>query len=176
MQAVSELMARALDLWHGPALADVRQGRVLEAEAASLEEHRGWRARTAHPGRPRAAPGTLNILGRTDDAGPQASDERELLGLLMVALYLVGHVARALDAFQRLRTVLGDELGIDLSPWICLLHQSILSGDPAQGMALLPRPGPGWCSWMSPWYPAERYYVVLPTAIGGESHSTNIRC
>src|SRR5579859_6445431 len=37
---VSELLGRALDLWRGPALADVQQGRILEAEAASLEETR----------------------------------------------------------------------------------------------------------------------------------------
>src|ERR1700721_860776 len=39
-QAVSELLGRALDLWRGPALVDVRQGRILETEAASLEETR----------------------------------------------------------------------------------------------------------------------------------------
>src|ERR1700756_69221 len=38
--AVSELLGRALDLWRGPALVDVRQGRILETEAASLEETR----------------------------------------------------------------------------------------------------------------------------------------
>src|SRR5580704_16248133 len=39
-QTVSELLGRALDLWRGPALVDVRQGRILETEAASLEETR----------------------------------------------------------------------------------------------------------------------------------------
>jgi DNA-binding SARP family transcriptional activator len=55
-------------------------------------------------------------------------------GLLMIALYRSGHVARALDAYQRLRSVLGDELGIDPSPWMRRLHQAILSGDPAEDM------------------------------------------
>jgi DNA-binding SARP family transcriptional activator len=55
-------------------------------------------------------------------------------GLLMTALYRAGHVARALDAFQRLRTILDDELGIDPSPRMQRLHQAILSGDPAEDM------------------------------------------
>jgi DNA-binding SARP family transcriptional activator len=52
----------------------------------------------------------------------------------MIALYRAGHVARALDAFQQLRTILGDELGIDPSPWIRRLQQAILSGDATEDM------------------------------------------
>src|ERR1035437_4962189 len=39
-RTTSEQLGRALSLWRGPALVDVRMGRILELEVASLEETR----------------------------------------------------------------------------------------------------------------------------------------
>ena len=173
-QTVSELLGRALDLWRGPALADVRQGRILESEAASLEETRlGVLVR--HPGITSAGMCVLmrytlrlltldqlsraatlicalelerqqhaDILGELTMLAARHPMNENFWGLLMIALYRAGHVARALDAYQRLRTVLGDELGIDPSPWMRRLHQAILSSDPADDMDvfLTPERGP----------------------------------
>ncbi len=75
-----------------------------------------------------------DILGELTMLAAQHPMNENFWGLLMVALYRAGHVARALDAFQRLRTVLSDELGIDPSPRMQRLHQAILSGDPAEEM------------------------------------------
>ncbi|HEY2577494.1 MAG TPA: AfsR/SARP family transcriptional regulator [Streptosporangiaceae bacterium] len=125
----SELLSRGLALWHGDALADVRQGRILEAEAASLEEtrlgvfHRQFQADLALD-RHADILGELTLL-----AGRHPMNEN-LWGLLMAALYRSGHVGRSLDAFQRLRITLAEELGVDPSPRLKLLHQAILSGDP----------------------------------------------
>jgi SARP family transcriptional regulator, regulator of embCAB operon len=129
-RTVSELLGRALALWRGPALADVRHGHVLETEAASLEETR------------------LGVLERRIQADLALSRYPDILGeltlltarypmnenfweLLMIALYRAGHTARALDAFLRLRTVLGAELGVDPSPRLRRLQLAMLSGDPA---------------------------------------------
>jgi SARP family transcriptional regulator, regulator of embCAB operon len=132
-RAVSELLGSALDLWRGPALADVRQGRILEAEAASLEETRlGVLERRIQADL--ALHRHADILGELTMLAARHPMNENFWGLLMIALYRAGHVARALDAFQRLRTVLGDELGIDPSPWIRRLHQAILSGDPADDL------------------------------------------
>ncbi len=55
----------------------------------------------------------------------------------MLALYRCGRQAEALRAFQRLRTVLGDELGIEPSPKLValedaiILHKPHLDWDPA---------------------------------------------
>jgi DNA-binding SARP family transcriptional activator len=130
-QAVSEALRRALALWRGPTLADVRRGRILESEAASLEEIR------------------LRLLERRIQADLSLDRDADILseltllvarypmhenfwGLLMTSLYRAGHVARALDAYRRLRVILGDELGVDPSRRLQRLHQVILSGDPAK--------------------------------------------
>jgi len=111
-QTVSELLGRALDLWRGPALVDVRQGRILETEAASLEETRlGVLERRIQADL--VLHRHADILGELTMLAAQHPMNENFWGLLMVALYRAGHVARALDAFQRLRAVLSDELGID---------------------------------------------------------------
>lgn len=125
----SELLGLALELWRGPALADVPTGRVLEIEAMSLEEKR------------------LGILERRIEADLALNRHSDLLGelrlltakhpmnenlaaFLMIALYRSGHAGRALEEFQRLRTVLRRELGIEPSPRLDRLQQAVLARDP----------------------------------------------
>jgi len=130
---VSDLLGQALDLWRGPALSDVRQGRILETEAASLEETRlGLLERRIQADL--ALHRHADILGELTMLVARHPMNENFAGLLMTALYRSGHVARALDAFQRLRTVLDDELGIDPSPRMQRLHQAILSGETADDM------------------------------------------
>ncbi|HET9895071.1 MAG TPA: AfsR/SARP family transcriptional regulator [Streptosporangiaceae bacterium] len=126
----SQRLAAALEVWRGPAMVDVRMGRVLELEAASLEETRL---------------GVLNrridadlALGRHDDmlgeltlAAARNPMNEILCGFLMIALYRSGHVARSLAAFRKLRSVLNDELGVEPCPRMQRLQAAILSGDPA---------------------------------------------
>jgi DNA-binding SARP family transcriptional activator len=128
--AASELLARALALWRGPALVDVHLGRILELEATSLEETR------------------LGVLERRIEADLALGRHTDLLGeltllaarnpmnenfcaLLMTALYRSGHVARALEAFRRLQAVLREELGIEPCPRLRRLQHAVLSGDRA---------------------------------------------
>jgi DNA-binding SARP family transcriptional activator len=123
-------LGRALRLWRGPALVDVRMGAVLELEAASLEETR------------------LGVLERRIDADLALGRHGDLLGeltlavarnpmneifcgFLMIALYRSGHVGRSLKAFHELRSVLKDELGVEPCPRVQRLQAAILSGDPA---------------------------------------------
>lgn len=132
-QAVSELLGRALDLWRGPALSDVRQGRILETEAASLEETRlGVLERRIQADL--VLHRQADILGELTMLVARHPLNENFWGLLITALYRAGHAARALDAFQRLRTILDDELGIHPSLRLQRLYQAILSGDPAEDM------------------------------------------
>jgi DNA-binding SARP family transcriptional activator len=126
----SERLSGALGIWRGPALVDVRMGRVLELEAASLKE---------------TQMGVLNrrinadlALGRHDDmlgeltlAVARNPMNEIFCGFMMIALYRSGHVARSLEAFHRLRSVLQDELGVEPCPRVQRLQAAILSGDPA---------------------------------------------
>ena len=74
-----------------------------------------------------------------------------LVGILMLALYRAGRHANALEAYQRLRTRLADELGADPGPELLRLHTQILRRDPGLGLDAIrsggvdagpPMPGP----------------------------------
>jgi DNA-binding SARP family transcriptional activator len=121
---------RALALWHGPALADLPAGPVLEPEVISLEDAR------------------MGALDRRIEADLRLGRHVELLGELgllmarhpmhegicahfMTALYRSGNTPRALAAFSRLRNVLVAESGIEPSPRLRQLQGAILLGDPA---------------------------------------------
>jgi SARP family transcriptional regulator, regulator of embCAB operon len=129
-RAASDLFSHALSLWLGPALVDVPRGRVLGLEAASLEETR------------------LGVLERRIEADLALNRHTDLVGeltllaardpmnenfcaLLMTTLYRCGHVDGALEAYQRLRAVLRDDLGVEPCPRVRRVQQAVLSGDPA---------------------------------------------
>jgi DNA-binding SARP family transcriptional activator/Flp pilus assembly protein TadD len=130
LERAAGLLGEALDLWRGPALADVPAGRLVDSEAARLEE-----ARLA------ATQERLEVemrLGRSDGlvgelqalVAEQPLRER-LWGLLMVALYQSGRQAEALAAYSRARAVLVEELGVEPGAQLQRLQQQILATDPA---------------------------------------------
>jgi SARP family transcriptional regulator, regulator of embCAB operon len=126
----SEHLGDALALWRGPALVDVRIGRVLELEAASLEQTRlGVFERRVEAdltlGR------QMDMLGELTLASAKNPMNENLCAFLMIALYRSGHVGRSLESFARLRSVLHGELGVEPCPRLQRLHKAILSGDPA---------------------------------------------
>ena len=126
----SEEFGRALQLWRGPALADVRMGHVLEIEVASLEEGRlGALERRIE------ADLTLgrhaDLLGELTLVTAMNPDNENFCAFLMTALYCSGHVGRSLKAFHRLRHVLNLELGVEPCPRLQRLQAAILVGDPA---------------------------------------------
>jgi SARP family transcriptional regulator, regulator of embCAB operon len=141
-RAVSETLGRALALWRGGALTDVRQGRVLESEAASLEETRlGVLQRRIQADL--ALNRHADILGELTLLAARHPMNENFAGLLMTALYRSGHIARSLEAFQRLRVTLNNELGVDPSPRLRRLHQEILSENSALDVdAFLAQEGP----------------------------------
>jgi DNA-binding SARP family transcriptional activator len=113
--AAADILVKGLNLWRGDALADAEPTGWTAAQAIRLGELR----QVAMEDRCEA----LLCLGRYGDALVEldrllvADSVRErLVGLRMIALCGAGRVAEALDAFQRLRGRLGDELGVDPSP------------------------------------------------------------
>ncbi|WP_221350418.1 AfsR/SARP family transcriptional regulator [Streptomyces beigongshangae] len=128
-RAASHLLGAALDMWRGPALVDVRVGRVLELDVLRIDQDR------------------LAVLERRLTADLRLARHSELVpeltvltarypmhenfcALLMLASYRSGNAWRALQAFQQLRSTLIEELGLEPSPRLQRLHQSILTGDP----------------------------------------------
>lgn len=126
----SEELSRALRLWRGPALVDVRKGRVLEIEAASLEEGRlGALERRIEADL--ALGRHADLLGELMSVAARNPMDENLCAFLMIALYRAGRVGRSLQAFHRLRSVLNHELGVEPCPRLQRLQAAILSGDPA---------------------------------------------
>jgi DNA-binding SARP family transcriptional activator/DNA polymerase III delta prime subunit len=126
----AELLRQALALWRGEALADVPSPLLHRSTVARLAEQR------------------LDALQRRIDAdlalgrhGELVAELRsltdryplreQLWAQLMLALYRSGRQADALEAYQRVRRLLADELGIDPGAGLEALHRAILTGDPA---------------------------------------------
>ncbi|MFD1542007.1 BTAD domain-containing putative transcriptional regulator [Nonomuraea guangzhouensis] len=122
------VLGRALGLWRGPALADVRDAPFASAQVTRLEELR------------------LDVteerieaelaLGRHRELVPElqslvaAHPVRERLrGQLMRALYGSGRQSEALAAFEAARSVLAEELGVDPSPELAAVHLAVLRGE-----------------------------------------------
>jgi DNA-binding SARP family transcriptional activator len=131
----AEVLGEALALWRGPAFADVPTSDAIAAEAARLTEQRltALDARVdadLERGRHAMLVGELRHLVDEHPLREQAWHR------LMLALFRSGRQAEALQAFQRVRTILVDELGVEPGAALRELHQQVLAGDPG----LVPAP------------------------------------
>ncbi|WP_246424339.1 AfsR/SARP family transcriptional regulator [Streptosporangium sandarakinum] len=127
-----EEISSALDLWNGPAYANVRGVYELEAERARLAELKSIATMSLAEAmmaqqRHRDA---VTLLSRAVEAHPLRED---LWEQLMVALYLSGRRAEATRAFHVMRHRLIDEVGVKPGAKIQLLHSMVLSDD-SQGV------------------------------------------
>ncbi|GAA4081806.1 BTAD domain-containing putative transcriptional regulator [Actinomadura miaoliensis] len=128
--ARAEALRSALELWRGPALADVADADFAAAPIARLE---GLRL-AAIEDRIEAdlAAGDPAGLVPELEALTVAHPLRERLrGQLMRALYATGRQADALTVYEETRRTLADRLGIDPSPELAELHLAVLRRDPA---------------------------------------------
>jgi DNA-binding SARP family transcriptional activator/tetratricopeptide (TPR) repeat protein len=120
--------AGALALWRGEPLADVPSQLLRAREVPYLAEQRL-----------EALAARIEADLNCGDPGPLVGELRRLVTVhplregfhaqLMLALCRTGRQADALAAYQDLRRVLADELGVDPSPDLQRLHQRILRGD-----------------------------------------------
>jgi predicted ATPase/DNA-binding SARP family transcriptional activator len=123
------LFTEALDLWRGPAYADLADEEFVRDAARRLAEER------------------LTVLEEraearlaAGDAGAAAGELAELVArhplrerlraAHLRALCLTGRQGEALASYEDLRRLLADELGVDPSPALAALHAAILRQDP----------------------------------------------
>ncbi|MGQ0466316.1 MAG: BTAD domain-containing putative transcriptional regulator [Sporichthyaceae bacterium] len=146
-QAAADAFAAALSLWRGPAYDGIDDLPFAAAEAARLAEAR------------------LGALEGRIEADLACGRDRELIGELanlteahplrerlwaarMTALYRAGRQAEALRAYQDVRTLLDDELGLEPSAPLRALEGAILRQDlapavaPARTVAVQAAPSP----------------------------------
>src|SRR5262249_53826881 len=149
-RTIDRLLGEALALWRGPAFADLAREPSLAGDIARLEELRlqaieekvSAELELGHHTRLVAE---LEALTRSHPL------REHLWGELMLALYRSGRQAESLAAFERARTILAEELGIDPSRELCSLHGRILrqdpdldlEGEPLRGYRLIEQIGEG---------------------------------
>jgi DNA-binding SARP family transcriptional activator/tetratricopeptide (TPR) repeat protein len=118
----------ALALWRGPPLSDFAYDGFAQPEIIRLEDQRltciEERVDQELDGGRHA-----ELTGELEALVEQHPLRERLRGQLMLALYRSGRQAEALEAYQRARTVLVDELGIEPGRHLRVLHQQILNQD-----------------------------------------------
>ena len=126
-------LAQALELWRGPPLAEFQEpfarqdsSRLAEQHLACLEERVDA---DLELGRHADLVGELEVLVHTHPF------RERLLGQQMLALYRCGRQAEALEAFQRFRRSIRDELGIEPSARLKDLERLVLQQDPSLELA-----------------------------------------
>jgi predicted ATPase/DNA-binding SARP family transcriptional activator len=115
------LLRGALELWRGPALADVGLEASGQAEIAGLEERR----LAALEDRFEA-----DLAGELEAVIAAHPLRERLHGQLALALYRSGRQGEALEAYRRMQETLAEELGIDPSRPLQELQRAILAQDP----------------------------------------------
>ncbi|WP_433435639.1 BTAD domain-containing putative transcriptional regulator [Nonomuraea sp. CA-141351] len=129
-------LREALELWRGPALADVADAPFAGPQALRLEELRLSAMEDlmeAELGLPEGSP----VAALQDLVAAHPLRERPR-GLLMRALEAAGRPSEALAVFDETRRLLADELGTDPSPELAALHLAILRADRHQVRRVAP--------------------------------------
>ncbi|MFZ0161666.1 MAG: BTAD domain-containing putative transcriptional regulator, partial [Kineosporiaceae bacterium] len=124
-QDAARMMASAVALWRGPALADFRFEPFAQSQIARLEEMRI----ACHEGRIEADLATgagPELVAELKDLVAEHPLRERFHGQLMLALYRSGRQAEALEAYREARAVLEEELGIDPSPALARIEQAVL--------------------------------------------------
>jgi isopentenyl diphosphate isomerase/L-lactate dehydrogenase-like FMN-dependent dehydrogenase/DNA-binding SARP family transcriptional activator len=137
------LLRDALELWRGPALADLTLEPFASSESARLEEARLATLESRIEadlalGRHREVVGELRQLVATNPL------REGLRGQLIIALYRAGRQAEALAVYREARRILSEELGLEPGPALKELERGILHQDPELA-------APIYLSGASPW-------------------------
>lgn len=129
-EAASRRLGAALALWRGCALSDIAAGPKLSAEVVRLEANRvsdqDLRIEAdLRLGRHRG------LLGELAELCARFPLSENFYRKYVLALYRCGEQWRALQAYQRLRDTMVDELGVDPSAALQRLHVAVLRRQPA---------------------------------------------
>ncbi len=130
-RAAAELSASALQRYRGELLQGA--GEWAAPYRARLDEARMELTETQFAARVRLG-GAGDLIGDLESAVATYPYQEGLWELLITALYRAGRQAEALAAYQRVRTLLADELGLAPGPRLQELERRILVHDSAIGI------------------------------------------
>src|SRR5258708_11752755 len=124
-EQASDHLTTALAEWRGPVLEDLRDFQFVDAFATALTEDKV----VAHTARAEAeiACGRGDaVIGELESLTVEHPYREPLWAQLIIAYYQADRQSEALDARQRLKTTLADDLGIDPGPTVRSLHERVL--------------------------------------------------
>jgi DNA-binding SARP family transcriptional activator len=134
-EAASGALRDALELWRGPALADLVYEAFAQAPIARLEELR-LAALELRIEADLALGRHTELVGELRSIVAEHPLRERARGQLMIALYRSGRQSEALEAYQEGRNLLVNELGLEPSPPLRSLEQAILRQDSALEAAM----------------------------------------
>jgi DNA-binding SARP family transcriptional activator/streptogramin lyase len=123
------LLRDALELWRGPALADLAGAEFAQAEVRRLEELR-LVALEDRIDADLASGQDAALVGELAALTASHPFRERLHGQLMLALYRSGRQAEALEHYRDTRQLLAKELGIEPGPELRKLHEAVLRQAP----------------------------------------------
>ncbi len=126
----SDLLTASLGLWSGTPYADLDGAIALEPEISRLRELR-LTALERRIDADLALGAGAQLIGELESLTLEYPLREAFRGQLMRALYAAGRQAEALRVFERTRTYLADEVGLEVSPALRRLQDQILQHDPA---------------------------------------------
>ncbi len=121
----AETLSSALQLWRGPLLADFADAPFVSTERARLDNLR-LTVLEDRLSADLAIGRHALITAELEQLTAEHPFRERLQGLRMTALYRCGRQAEALQSYQRFRTLLLEELGLDPSPALRDLEGGIL--------------------------------------------------
>jgi SARP family transcriptional regulator, regulator of embCAB operon len=128
-EQASRHLSAALTEWRGPVLEDLRHFQFVDAFATALTEDK-MVAHTARAEAEIACGRGYAVIGELEGLTVEHPYREPLWAQLITAYYLAERQSEALDTYQRLKTTLADDLGIDPGPTVRALHQRILRQQP----------------------------------------------
>jgi DNA-binding SARP family transcriptional activator len=135
------LLDQALGLWRGEPLADVEAEALVQAHVPTLNEER-LRALERRADLILDAGGHAELVAELNELTTAHPLREFLWSRLMLALHRSGRQAEALAAYQRIRTLLADRLGVDPGEELQRVHRAVLrpadGPEPAEARAAAP--------------------------------------
>ena len=133
------VLREALELWHGPALADLAFEPFAPAEIARLEEQRlvALEARV-EADLARGSHGAL--VSELQQLLIEHPTRERLVAQLMLALYRSGRQAEALEVYRNARVILVEAAGVEPGAELQRVHAAILRQDPSLHLPDVPMP------------------------------------
>nr|WP_281197010.1 BTAD domain-containing putative transcriptional regulator [Nocardia altamirensis] len=135
--AAVNAIAGGLEMWRGDPLSDVRPSEWARAEFARLTEIRTGMLETKFQAKILLGDHEA-IVSELEQFVADSPFQERFWGLLVTTLACAGRRAEALSAYQRARTILTEELGIEPGYELQRLQTAILNGESVGPRELLP--------------------------------------